>query len=175
MARKKTGVEETESGGDAVSPSRSQKKRESTALQGLGEALARLPATRLGRLPLPPDLREALELMARIADREGRRRQLQYIGRLMRQCDAEAIGAALERLREGPAREDAAFRHTERLRAALLNADGAETDRLLAPWPHAADELRRLAARARGESAPHAARDLFRRLRKLLEDGHDHA
>lgn len=160
---------------DEAPPSRSRKKRESTALQKLGETLTGLPLARLADLPLGPELDEALRLMARITDHEGRRRQLQYIGRLMRESDAEAISAALERLREGPARDNAAFRHAERLRAALLAADGEETERLLARWPQAASDLRRLVARARGESAPQAARELFRRLRQLAAEERDPA
>ena len=70
-------------------PSRSQKKRESAALQAAGERIAALaPATR-NRLPLPQDLKSAFEDYARMPGREARRRQLQYIGRLMREAQEE--------------------------------------------------------------------------------------
>lgn len=169
MARKKRYQWDQEAEGEAVAaPSRSQKKRESTALQDLGAALTAVPVARLSRLPLTPELDEALRLMARITDREGRRRQLQYIGRLMRECDAEAVRAALEQMKQGQVQDNAAFHHVERLRTALLAADAAETTRLLAPWPQEAEELRELVAKARQETAaPHAARALFRRLREL--------
>lgn len=84
-----------------VPPSRSQKKRDSTALQALGEELIRVPLARLHTLPLTDDLREALELMTSIRGHEGRRRQRQYIGRLMRECDAQAIRTAMEVKRQG--------------------------------------------------------------------------
>ena len=69
--------------------SRSQKKRDSTALQAVGETLARMPAVRRARLPLPSDLREALEKYDQFSGFEAKRRQLQYIGRLMREAREE--------------------------------------------------------------------------------------
>ena len=79
-------------------PSKSQRKREATALQALGEQLVKLTATQLKRIPLPEDLLAAVRLAQSIAQRGGRKRQLQYIGKLMRQldeADIEAISAAL--------------------------------------------------------------------------------
>ncbi len=71
--------------------SRSQRKRESSALQELGEKLAALSPARQEELPLPPDLRDALVEFRRISNREARRRHLQYIGRLMREAEAEGL------------------------------------------------------------------------------------
>ena len=67
--------------------SRSQRKRDSAALQATGEKLAFLPPARQDKLPLPPDLAEALAAFRSMPGREARRRQLQYIGRLMREAD----------------------------------------------------------------------------------------
>ena len=69
--------------------SRSQKKRDSSALQAVGERLAKMPAVRRARLPLPDDLREGLEDYDRLSGFEAKRRQLQYIGRLMREAQEE--------------------------------------------------------------------------------------
>ena len=69
--------------------SRSQKKRDSMALQAVGDRLARIPAVRRARLPLPPDLKEGLDDYDRLSGFEARRRQLQYIGRLMREAQEE--------------------------------------------------------------------------------------
>ncbi len=66
-------------------PSRSQKKRDSTALQKIGTRLTELPPSKLAEIPLPEDLKKGLEDYARMGSREARRRQLQYIGRLMRE------------------------------------------------------------------------------------------
>lgn len=71
---------------DADIVSRSQRKRDSTALQAKGEELALLPAAKQALLPLPPDLAKALAEFRALPGREARRRQLQYIGRLMREA-----------------------------------------------------------------------------------------
>ena len=155
--------------GDDARPSRSQKKRDSTALQALGQELVKLPLSRLASLPLTADLDEGLRLMARLTDKEGRRRQMQYIGRLMRECDADPIREALERLQQGHSADTAQFHHVERLREALLAADAKEEQRLLSAWPHMADELHALVLKARREGTPHARRELFRKLKSLHE------
>ena len=77
----------------AERPSKSQRKREMSALQALGESLLRLSAAELARIDLPEPLREAIAETARISSHEGRRRQLQYIGKLMRSTDVEPIRA----------------------------------------------------------------------------------
>ncbi|WP_298069581.1 ribosome biogenesis factor YjgA [uncultured Mailhella sp.] len=74
---------------EEVRVSRSQKKRDSAALQATGETLARMPAARRALLPLPPELKDSLEEYDRLSAFEARRRQLQYIGRLMREAREE--------------------------------------------------------------------------------------
>ena len=76
-------------------PSKTQLKRQMHELQRLGERLVALPSTQLARIELPEALLEQIELARRIRSREALRRQLQYVGRLMREVDAEAIRAAL--------------------------------------------------------------------------------
>ncbi|MDL2279954.1 DUF615 domain-containing protein [Desulfovibrio sp. OttesenSCG-928-G11] len=78
--------------------SRSQKKRESTALQRRGEEIAALPPAARAALPLPPELAEALRRYDAMGSRESKRRQRQYIGRLMRELDEEECRALLEAL-----------------------------------------------------------------------------
>ncbi len=75
-------------GGEDITerPSRSQKKRDSTALQKTGEELLRLSPAKLAGLPLPEDLKKALADCAAMKNREAKRRQMQYIGRLMREA-----------------------------------------------------------------------------------------
>ena len=83
--------------GGAERISRSQRKRDSAALQAAGEKLALLPPARQDKLPLPPDLAEALAAFRTMPSREARRRQLQYIGRLMREADeAGTLQAVLD-------------------------------------------------------------------------------
>lgn len=77
--------------------SRSQRKRDCAALQARGEELALLPPARQALLPLPLDLAEALADFRGMSSREARRRQLQYIGRLMREADkAGTLQAVLD-------------------------------------------------------------------------------
>jgi len=83
-------------------PSKSQRKRDATALQDLGEQLVKLTPTQLSRVPLPDELRAAVRLARSITQRGGHKRQLQYIGKLMRQLDeveTAAICAVLGTLR----------------------------------------------------------------------------
>ncbi len=79
-------------------PSKSQRKREATALQDLGEHLVKLTPAQLSRIPLPDELLAAVRMAQTISQRGGRKRQLQYIGKQMRRLDAsetQAIRAAL--------------------------------------------------------------------------------
>lgn len=160
-------------------PSKSQLKRDMTALQELGEELLRLQPSRLKRLPLPPDLVDAIELAQRITSREGLRRQRQYIGRLMRDVDAQPIRDALS-VDGTRHRSEVARMHTaEHWRDRLL----AEPDALaqfLAEHPVAADTAvdgpdgwkeRIEAARLEKtrDQPGRGYRDLYRHLYRLLE------
>ncbi|CDH47216.1 ribosome biogenesis factor YjgA [Candidatus Contendibacter odensensis] len=83
-------------------PSKSQRKREATALQDLGEQLVELTRAQLNRVPLPEDLLAAVQAAQAISQRGGRKRQLQYIGKLMRRIDdPEAIRTALSTVLSG--------------------------------------------------------------------------
>ena len=107
-------------------PSRSEKKRQSLALQNMGEELTRLGPQEVKNLDLPADLKEALQLYARIGDHEGRRRQMQFIGRVMREIDPAPIRAMLDARREVSAAATAALHKAEQWRDRLLTADEAE-------------------------------------------------
>ncbi|MCX8017041.1 MAG: DUF615 domain-containing protein [Rhodocyclaceae bacterium] len=79
-------------------PSKSARKRAMSALQVLGEELVMLSAEQLGKLALPEELYEAVRAAQRFSQHEAHRRQLQYIGKLMRSVDAEPIRAALDEI-----------------------------------------------------------------------------
>ena len=81
--------------------SRTQKKNEDRALQSLGEQLVALPLGQLEKVELPDELLTAIEFARKIKSRSARRRQIQYIGVLMRHIDPQPIEAALERIRSG--------------------------------------------------------------------------
>lgn len=161
--------------GEDDRPSRSQKKRESTALQNMGEELAALAPSVLEKMPLTPNIREALLEWQRLSSHEGRRRQMQYIGRLMREeGDAPAVQEALDAIKLGHGLQSAAFKRCEKLRDDLMAAAPDEAEALLAAYGEEdAAELRDLLARARNEREhgrpPHAFRALFRKLKTLAE------
>ncbi|OIQ85364.1 hypothetical protein GALL_327910 [mine drainage metagenome] len=158
-------------------PSKSQRKRDMLALQQLGEDLAALSAARLDALALPDALRTALTEYNRIRAHEGRRRQAQYIGRLMRTVDPEPLREAL-REASGDSRAAVARLHAlEDLRSRLLADDAALTS-LLDQHPHAdAQQLRALLRAVRAEQAaakpPRQYRALFQYLKQLTEGNGD--
>jgi ribosome-associated protein len=142
------------------------------ALQHLGETLVGLSAARLEMLGLPEQLLEALEDVRRMNQHEARRRQMQFIGRLMRDIDPAPIEAKLARWREPANAEKARTAAAERWRSRLLAEAGA-LDELCRQVPQAdRRQLSALATRAADERAhgtpPHAYRELFRVLNGLL-------
>lgn len=155
--------------------SRTQKKKEALALQELGKQLAGLSADQLGKIGLPQELYEALMFVRSIREREALRRQMQYIGSLMRQCDVEPITRALQNIEQGRYRRDAEFRETERWREELISGNKALLEEILAKYQTDRKELTRLIRNAVQErqqnSVPKAYRALFRYLRELRSAG----
>ena len=102
-------------------PSKTRRKAAMEELQALGEALVALPSDRLKKIDLPDDLREAVATAQRMTRHdEAKRRQLQYIGRLMRAIDVAPVREALADARGESASETARLHRLERLRNALL-------------------------------------------------------
>lgn len=153
--------------------SKSQVKREMKVLQDLGAELVGLGKERLAELPLDGSLREAISLAREIKAHGGRKRQLKYIGKLLRSRDTEAIRHALQQHRERDRRAAARFHQVEQWRDRLLNDGDAALEELLQSYPRAdRQQIRILMRNAAKESAvgkpPAAARTLFRLLRQLI-------
>jgi len=106
-------------------PSKSQLKRDMTALQELGEDLLGLPENRWEPLTLPEILSDALRAAKKITAHEGRRRQIQYIGKLMRKIDPEPVREAVAAFKLGHAKDSLALHQSEAWRARLLAGDDA--------------------------------------------------
>ena len=104
--------------GDRVS--KSQRKRDSTAVQDLGAQLVELSKEKILSLGLPEKVEEALIACQKITAHGGRRRQLQYIGKVMRDIDAEPIRLALEKLAGNSKREISDMHLAERWRERML-------------------------------------------------------
>lgn len=173
------------SGGE---PSKTELKRESAELQKLGEALLTLRADLMERLALPESLLTALAELRRISNFEGRRRQLQYVGKLMRGLDEQARQAvrdALEEQHSGSAQETLALHQAEKWRDDLI-ADDEALQRWLADHPGTdVQQLRALIRQARKDGQPtadevskgqaprrgRAFREIFQLVREQLNHG----
>ena len=155
-------------------PSKSQLKREMTALQKLGQLLVDAPRDRVRKVPMPEDVLEAILECQQISSHEGRRRQLQYVGKKMRTLD-DAEVAAIQKVVDswrGTSRAEAAALHAiERQRDRLLADDEALTE-LRSQHPELdIQHLRTLIRNARKEQAeakpPKAYREIFQMLKSL--------
>jgi ribosome-associated protein len=155
-------------------PSKSQLKREMTALQKLGEALVDAPRDRVKKVPMPEDVLEAILECQQISSHEGRRRQLQFVGKKMRTLTEEEtaiIQKTVDGWRGTSKSEAAALHAIERQRERLLADDNALTD-LCAQHPILnVQQLRTLIRNARKEQAdnkpPKAYREIFQILKSL--------
>ena len=161
-------------------PSKSQLKRESTALQKLGEELVNEPRDRVLRVPLPDEVREAILDCQQIKDHEGRRRQLQFVGKQMRgleQHEIDEIRKTLDSWRGASKSETAALHALERWRDRLIHDDGALTA-LRSQYPQVdMQQLRTMIRNARREQTegkpPKAYREIFQLLKQLQASGND--
>lgn len=151
--------------------SRSQRKRDSSALQDMGEELCALSDGNLKNMDLPAEVFAAVQEWKRINDHEGRRRQMQYIGRLMREeADPAVIRSRLDSLAEGHAQDSLRLKQVERQRERLLDASPTELAGLCAAYGDKAKAVQELVEKAKTEveasRPPHASRALFRLLRE---------
>ncbi len=155
-------------------PSKSQLKREMTALQKLGEILVEAPRHRVKKVPMPEDVLDAILACQQITSHEGRRRQMQYVGKKMRTLDEAEIAVvqqAVDSWRGASKAETAVMHAVERQRERLLADDAALTD-LRALHPEIdVQQLRTLIRNARKEQAenkpPKAYREIFQILKSL--------
>lgn len=154
-------------------PSKSQRKRDMDALQAIGAELVMLNTHQLDSIELPENLREAVVFARSMKPNESRRRQLQYIGKLMRQVDPAPIRARLDALMSVSAEHTAQLHHIERWRDRLV-AEPLAVSEFIAAHPGAdSQQLRTLIRnvteeRSRGKPPKHY-RALFQMIRGLVE------
>ena len=155
--------------------SKSEIKRDAEDLKQLGEKLMNLTKANLTKVPLDDSLKDAIELAQRL-QKEARRRQLQYIGKLLRSIDAEPIREALEKIENKHNQQQAMLHKLEILRDELVaKGDAALTD-LLNEYPSTdRQQLRNLIRAAQKEKEQNkpskAYREIYQILRSLiLED-----
>lgn len=152
--------------------SKSQRKREMHDLQDIGEVLAGLNRDRLAQLDLPETLLDAIREFKRLTKHEACRRQLQYIGRLMRTVDAEPIRAKLDEWNNSARSEAAKFHLIERWRERLIADDQALSELAVEYAGADIQQIRTLVRNARKEAAaskpPKSSRTLFKLLREAI-------
>lgn len=160
---------------DSLPKSKSQRKRDMLAFQDLGKQLSELRSDQLNQIPMDEDLRHALSELQQIKSHEARRRQLQYVGKLMRGIDTAAITQALAALQAGSVENTRRLHLAEKWRDRLsTEGDSAVTD-FMAHYPTAeAQHLRNLVRNARqdlekGQNRGNG-RKLFRHIRTLIDD-----
>jgi ribosome-associated protein len=154
--------------------SKSEIKRQMTALQKLGEKLMELSPKQLALVPMSEKLEEALETAKRINHHEGKRRQMQYIGKLMRSEDGEAIGAVIQQIEDGQKALARAFQRLEQWRDKLIAEGESAIGEIIQSYPDIdRQHLRQLIRNAQKEASqnkpPASARKLFKYLREVHE------
>jgi len=153
--------------------SKSEIKRDAEALKDLGLELVELGKNALEKIPLDDDLLMAIELAQKIK-KEGRRRQLQLIGKMLRSRDVEPIQTALDKLKNRHNQQVSLFHKLEVLRDRLVEEGDDAVPAILELYPHAdRQQLRALVRNAQKEKAgnkpPKAYRQIFQYLRELAE------
>ncbi|WP_315313908.1 ribosome biogenesis factor YjgA [Pantoea vagans] len=153
--------------------SKSEIKRDAEELKRLGAELVDLGKNSLDKIPLDERLRSEIELAQRIK-KEGRRRQLQLIGKLLRSIDVEPIRIALDKLKNRHNQQVALFHKLEMLRDRLIEQGDEAMSDVIALYPDAdRQQLRSMIRNAQKEKAgnkpPKSARQIFQYLRELAE------
>lgn len=135
-------------------PSKTQLKAEADEKQALGEALLTLRADLMARLDLPEKLLDAIAQAKKITNFEGKRRQMQFIGKLMRPLDTEPIRAAIDEQKNGSAQLTLALHLAEQWRDKLIASDDALGGWLAEHPDTDAQQLRALVRQARKDAKP---------------------
>ncbi|WP_411880005.1 ribosome biogenesis factor YjgA [Polaromonas sp. YR568] len=164
-------------------PSKTQLKAEADEKQALGEALLTLRADLMARLDLPDKLRDAIADAKKITNFEGKRRQMQFIGKLMRPLDPEPIREAINEQLNGSADLTLALHLAEQWRDKLIADDAALGD-WLEQYPGTdSQQLRALIRQARKDAKPEkpgeaprhgkSYREIFQLVRQAMAQGPD--
>lgn len=160
---------------DDSEKSKTRVKKEMQALQELGEQLVALSKPQLEKIALDDTLLDAILTAQRIKKREGKRRQLQYIGKLMRKADHETIERHLQLTQSGSEEARKQLHHLENWRDRLLAEGEAVMQELLDEFPDIdRQHIRQLMRQARKEldegKPPAASRKIFRYLKQHHEN-----
>lgn len=156
--------------------SKTQIKNEMHELQKIGLSLVELSQADLAKIPLPSDLLDAVTLARKInKKKEGYRRQLQFIGKLMRSTDTQPIEDALNKLQSQHHEKNEFFHQLEDMRDNIVSKNDDFIHELCQTYPNLElQKLRQLARQAKkeqaAESAPKAKREIFKYLKSQIEE-----
>lgn len=160
---------------DDSQPSKTRLKAEADAAQDIGRKLVELPKDRLKKLQLEEALMDAIAEAKRITANGAIRRQMQYIGRLMRETDLAPIVEQLQKWDGKHQEENARFHQMERWRTRLLE-DAKAFELFISEFPQTnVQQMRTLIRNAQKELAaskpPKSSRELFKMIREVMEVG----
>jgi ribosome-associated protein len=154
--------------------SKSQRKREATAAQDLGKDLLSLSVEAMKTIELPESLSQALDDARRIKKNSALKRQLQYIGKLMRRIDVEPIREQYLQLTNHYRKDVKNFHHLEKWRDRLLAEGDKALEELINEAPntdrqHLRQLIRQSAKETKLNKPPKSAREIFKYLKTLFE------
>jgi ribosome-associated protein len=152
--------------------SKTQKKKEAHSLQKLGEKLLQLSKEQIREIDIPDEVLDALNHARTIKSREGFRRQVQFIGSLMRKIDSDSIQEAVEQIEQGNYKKALEFKETEQLRDELISGNNELIEEILenhskADRQQLSQLVRNAVKEAENNKPPKSSRALFRYLRDI--------
>jgi len=155
-------------------PSRSQLKRENQELRDMGEQLVLLAKSQLEKIALDDSLKAAIKEARRLKNLDARRRQLQYIGKLLRNIDVTDIKYSLEKLNHQSQTFRQHFAKLEEWRDRFINEGNNAIEDFIAQYPEADRQqlrnLQRQASREKSQNKPSTASEkLFKYIRQLAD------
>jgi ribosome-associated protein len=152
--------------------SKTEKKKDAIALQDLGEKLVKLPDEQLKGIDMPEELSNAVRQTKTIKSHGALKRQMQFIGTLMRKIDPAPVREAIDGIEQGNYKKTIEFKETERYRDELMAGNKELMDEILLKYPSAdrqqLSQLVRNALKERKDNKPPKAfRALFRYLKEI--------
>ncbi|MBF0784339.1 ribosome-associated protein [Muribacter muris] len=173
MARKQRNeIDWTDDEEEIIWVSKSEIKRDAEQLKKLGESLIGLNAVNLAKMPLQENIREAIELAQRLR-LEARRRQIQYIGKLLRSVDPEPIQEALDKVENRHNQQQALFHKLELVRDQLVAQGDEALSALIEEYPtldrqHLRQLIRAAQKEKQANKPPKNYREIFQYLKSMI-------
>lgn len=151
-------------------PSRSQLKRDSQELRDLGEQLVLMANSHLEKITLDSSLLAAIKEARRLKNLDARRRQIQYIGKLMRNIDLTEIRYSIDKLNHQSQTFRQHFAMLEQWRDRLIDEGNNAVEKFLIDYPNAdRQKIRNLSRQASREKTGSAKTKLFKYLKELAD------